>query len=200
MFLYLESADTKMHVAGLKYFTLPDGAGPEFVRELHREMQESPVEAPWNRKLATPRLLLNPLHYWVTDDKFDIDYHVRRSALATPGDERELGVLVSRLHSNPIDFSRPPWELHIIEGLSGGRFAVYIKIHHSLVDGYTGVKLLQRALATTPDDRTHPMFFSLKPRSRGRTSDDRSSLVGGLVSTAWDATALAGAPCVRRQR
>ena len=102
----------------------------------------------------------------VVDEEFDIEYHVRHSALPSPRGERELGVLVSRLHSNPLDFSRPPWELHIIEGLSGNRFAAYIKIHHSLVDGYTGMRLLQRGLSLDPDDREHPFFFSLPQRKR----------------------------------
>ena len=79
-----------------------------------------------------------PVHRWVEDEAFDVDYHVRHSALPAPGGERELGILVSRLHSNQLDFSRPPWELHVIEGLDARRFAVYVKIHHSLVDGFTG--------------------------------------------------------------
>ena len=61
-----------------------------------------------------------PVHRWVEDEAFDIDYHVRHSALPAPGGERELGILVSRLHSNQLDFRRPPWEMHVIEGLAGG--------------------------------------------------------------------------------
>ena len=86
---------------------------------------------------------------------------MRRSALASPGDERELGILVSRLHSNALDLRRPPWEMHFIEGLEGGRFAIYIKMHHALIDGYTGQKLLARSLSTDPDDTTHPLFFNI---------------------------------------
>jgi len=96
---------------------------------------------------------------------------VRRSALPAPGDERELGILVSRLHSIPIDFHRPPWEVHFIEGLEGGRFAMYFKIHHALVDGYTSMKLLARSLAHDPDDRDTPMFFARPPRARSITAE-----------------------------
>src|SRR5690606_23491163 len=117
---------------------------------------EAPVEAPWNLKLSHPHLLLHPLQSWVEDEAFDIDYHVRRSALASPGDERELGILVSRLHSHQVDFSRPPWEVHIIEGLEGGRFAIYTKVHHALVDGFTGVKLQSRMLSKDPAQRDMP--------------------------------------------
>ena len=94
---------------------------------------------------ATRVCVGSPLQSWVVDKDFDLDYHVRRSALASPGDERELGVLVSRLHSNPLDLSRPPWEVHLIEGLEGGRFAIYTKMHHALVDGYSGVRLMARS-------------------------------------------------------
>ena len=184
MFLYLESPETKMHVAGLKYFTPPPDAGDDYVRSLHEEMRSANVEAPWNRRLATPRFLRSPVHAWVQDEQFDIDYHVRRSALASPGDERELGVLVSRLHSNAIDFARPPWELHLIEGLAGGRFAVYVKIHHSLIDGYTGVQLLQRSLSTTADDRTAPFFFSKGPRRRSEHVASGSSAGASAVKAA----------------
>ena len=89
----------------------------------------------------------NPLQAWVEDADVDLEYHVRRSALPSPGDERELGILVSRLHGHPIDFHRPPWEVHLIEGLEGGRFAMYVKVHHALVDGYTAMRMLANALS-----------------------------------------------------
>src|ERR1700758_1887575 len=140
MFLYGETPSTMMHVGGLMPFTPPPDAPPDFLRQLLDETKLEKVFAPWNRKLAHPTLLYRPDQAWVVDDNFDLDYHVRRSALASPGDERELGILVSRLHSHPIDFTRPPWELHFIEGLEGGRFAIYFKVHHALVDGYTGAR------------------------------------------------------------
>src|SRR4051795_8238552 len=121
MFLYGERPDTMMHVASLMPFQPPADASPAFLRELVDEARRNPeVYSPWNRKLRYPRVVGSPLQSWVVDKDFDIDYHVRRSALASPGDERELGVLISRLHSNPLDLSRPPWEVHLIEGLEGG--------------------------------------------------------------------------------
>jgi WS/DGAT/MGAT family acyltransferase len=99
---------------------------------------------------------------WVEDDHFDLEYHVRRSALPRPGDERELGILVSRLHGTPLDFHRPPWEAHLIEGLQDDRLALYFKVHHSLIDGYTGMKMLIRSFTTEPDDLDTPMFFTLE--------------------------------------
>ena len=85
---------------------------------MKEELKQRPkAYPPWTLKLRHPELLASPLQSWVEDDEFDVDYHVRRSALPSPGDERELGILVSRLHSTPMDFHRPPWETHLIEGL-----------------------------------------------------------------------------------
>lgn len=176
MFLWGETPETMFHVASLMPFTPPAGAGPSYLRDLTAHLRDAPIEAPWNQKLSHPQLLMHPLQSWVEDEGFDIDYHVRRSALASPGDERELGILVSRLHSHQIDFSRPPWEMHIIEGLEGGRFAIYTKVHHALVDGFTGVKLQGRMLSEDPERRDMPFFFSLPPSKRPRHQREALSL------------------------
>jgi WS/DGAT/MGAT family acyltransferase len=165
VFLLLERPETMMHVAALLPFTPPEDASPTFLRDLIEEIRGAKeVHSPWNVKLWTPELLANPLQSWVVDEKLDLDYHVRRTALPSPGDERELGVLVSRLHSNAIDLHRPPWEVHLIEGLENRRFALFVKVHHSLVDGYTAQKILARSLVTDAADRKQPMFFSLAPK------------------------------------
>ena len=161
-------------------FAPPPDTPKTFLRDLVEEARRNPeVHSPWNRKLRYPRLVGSPLQSWVVDKDFDLDYHVRRSALASPGDERELGVLVSRLHSNPLDLSRPPWEVHVIEGLEGGRFAIYTKMHHALVDGYSGVRLMARSLAKDPDDRELPLFFSVPAPPRApRESEDADAAAG----------------------
>jgi diacylglycerol O-acyltransferase / wax synthase len=172
MFLYLESRETMMHVAGLLQFTPPRDVPPDHLRQLVDEIRALPsVQRPWNLKLRTPDLLVNPLQSWVEDKHLDLDYHVRRSALPSPGDERELGIIVSRLHGHQVDFHRPPWELHVIEGLEGGRFALYAKVHHSLVDGYTAMRILSASLSRNPDDRAQPMFFSNPPPGRPARPD-----------------------------
>lgn len=167
VFLAGETRESMMHVGALIPFSPPtEGARDHLLRSLIEELKQTPkVYAPWNLKLRFPEMLKNPLQAWVEDTEFDVDYHVRRSALPSPGDERELGILVSRLHSHQIDFHRPPWEVHFIEGLEGGRFAIYFKVHHSLVDGYTGMKLMMRSLSHTADEHDTPMFFSLPPQS-----------------------------------
>lgn len=185
LFLYGETSSTMMHVGGLMPFTPPPDAPRDFLRQLVDESKENEVVAPWNLKLSHPDLLLSPIQSWVYDDKFDLDYHVRRSALASPGDERELGILVSRLHSNALDLRRPPWEMHFIEGLEGGRFAIYVKMHHALIDGYTGQKMLARSLSTDPHDTTHPLFFNIPTPGRvsAAKEDSGTGIAGGLLNS-----------------
>ncbi|MEZ4403876.1 MAG: wax ester/triacylglycerol synthase family O-acyltransferase [Kofleriaceae bacterium] len=172
-FLAAETREAMMHVGGLLIFSPPAGAHPQLLRHLADELRQSvEIYPPWNLRLWTPEFLKNPLQAWLEEPNVDLEYHVRRSALPAPGDERELGILVSRLHSVPIDFHRPPWEVHFIEGLEGGRFAMYFKIHHALVDGYTSMKLLARSLSHDPDDRDTPMFFARAPRARSITREE----------------------------
>lgn len=160
-FLAAETRESMMHVGALMQFSPPpDDTREDFLVGLMDEIKrEATIAHPWNLKLRHPDLLMSPLQAWIEDTRFDAEYHVRRSALPTPGGERELGILVSRLHSNSIDFHRPPWEVHFIEGLEGGRFALYFKVHHSLVDGYTGMRLLSRCLSKDPNDLDTAMFF-----------------------------------------
>jgi diacylglycerol O-acyltransferase / wax synthase len=174
MFLYGESREQMMHVAGMMPFTPAPDSSPEYLRELMDELRAgATVHAPWNLRLTTPDLLWNPLQSWVEEPSVDLEYHVRRSALPSPGDERELGILVSRLHGHHVDLHRPPWEMHLIEGLERGRFAWYVKVHHALVDGYSAMQALTTGLSHDPDDRERPLFFGI-PR-RPRTPDPASA-------------------------
>lgn len=176
IFLMGETPETLMHVAGLMIFERPPKAPANYLSDLVDEMHRVQPGPPWNLRLRTRVLLHQPIHRWVVDRHFEADYHVRHSRLPEPGGERELGRLISRLHSNQLDFQRPPWELHVIEGLAGDRFAVYLKIHHSLVDGYTGMKLLAAGMTTDPDDVTHPLFFDARARLRPtKESTDRDA-------------------------
>lgn len=167
MFLYAETRKTMMHVAGLLLFQTPDDASPDYLRDFFQQLRETTeIHSPWNMKLKTPNMLLNPLNKWVEDEDFDLDYHIHRTALPSPGDDREMGILVSYLHSHQIDFSRPPWEMHLIEGMQNGKFALYVKVHHALVDGYTSMRILSRSLSEDPHDRNQPMFYSIQPQKR----------------------------------
>ncbi len=166
-FLAAESRDVMMHVGALLEFGPTDGAASDLSRELREELKgDLKVEPPWNLRLSHPDLLKSPIQSWVRDESFELDFHVRRSALASPGDERELGILVSRLHSAPLDFHRPPWEAHFIEGLQGNRLAIYFKVHHAFLDGYTGMRILSRSLSSDPGNLQTPLFFTQAPLER----------------------------------
>ena len=121
--IFTESRATPNHVGGLLQFRLPEDAPQDFLRRLMADFRgHRDFRAPWNRRLKIP-FTRNPLPAWVEDDDIDLEYHVRHAALPWPGGERELGELVGRLQSTPLDLSRPPWECTIIEGLDGDRFA-----------------------------------------------------------------------------
>lgn len=150
-FLHMESNRTPMHVGGLMVFKLPEDAAPDYLNKLFDRLLKSPVTTrPFNLKLRHGALA-GVAPSWVTAKKIDIDYHVRHSALPFPGGERELGVLVARLHSNHLDMERPLWEFHLIEGLENRRFAVYMKTHHAMIDGMGAMKLIKEWLARSPD-------------------------------------------------
>lgn len=190
--LAVESDDTPMHVGTLQIFSLPEGAPDTFLRDLVDRMKATrDVAKPWCYKLAYPGnlgRLVAPA--WKVDDDIDLDYHVRHSALPRPGSERELGILVSRLHSNHLDFHRPLWECHIIEGLENNRFGLYTKMHHSMIDGISGVRLMQRVLSTDPNETNMLPPWAVRPEQRRASKDDSEATVAGAVSQAMDALKL----------
>ena len=201
--LFTESRATPNHVGGLLQFQLPANAPRDFMRALMADFrQHRTFTAPWNRRLKYA-FNKNPVPAWVEDEDIDLEYHVRHAALPWPGGERELGELVGRLQSSPLDLTRPPWECTIIEGLEGGRFAMFIKMHHSLIDGVSGVNLLQRAMSFDPAKSLGlPPFWasglSAAPRSR-RTgppptvAEAAAAAVAGLSEQAKSVPQLMGA-------
>lgn len=154
-FLRMESVRTPMHVGGLMTFRLPPNAPAGFLRDLLTQMRQKPfMPEPFGSKLSKS-WLSGVAPAW-EPAKLDIDYHIRHSALPYPGGERELGVLVERLHSHPLDMSRPLWECHLIEGLENRRFALYFKAHHCAIDGMGAMKMVRNWLSEDPNDHTGP--------------------------------------------
>jgi WS/DGAT/MGAT family acyltransferase len=149
-FLKLETARTPMNFSALLTFKPPSNASASYLRELFTFMKsQAVITPPFNYKLAQNRLKsLAPA--WVIDNDIDVDYHLRHSALPFPGGERELGILVARLHSNRIDMSRPLWECHLIEGLENNRFAILLKAHHSAADGMAAMRAVKAWLSEDP--------------------------------------------------
>jgi diacylglycerol O-acyltransferase / wax synthase len=178
VFLMTESREHPMHVGGLQLFEPPEGAGPDFVREIHDALVANRNFQPTFRK--RPALVFGglPSVAWTYDDAddVDVDYHVRRSALPTPGRVRELLELTSRWHSGLLDRHRPLWEAHFVEGLNDGRFALYSKFHHSLIDGVSATKLMQRSLSKDPDSSELHAIWDLPKRHREAKPSQRQSL------------------------
>jgi diacylglycerol O-acyltransferase len=161
-FLYMDTTRTPMHVGALMTFRLPDNAPPDFVRQLMAKMREKPfMPKPFDCRLAEGWMAgIAPA--WV-DAKLDMDYHLRHSALPYPGGERELGKLVERLHSHPLDMTRPLWECHLIEGLENRRYALYFKAHHCAIDGMGAVRMLRKWLTPDPTDMSGLSAIAAKP-------------------------------------
>jgi WS/DGAT/MGAT family acyltransferase len=157
-FIRMDSKRTPMHVGGLLTFRLPPHAPRDFLRDLLEQMRQQPfMPYPFNCKLV--RKGVRRLAPAWKETNIDIDYHIRHSALPYPGGERELGVLVARLHSNPMDLSRPLWEAHLIEGLEDNRFALYFKAHHCAIDGMGAMKMVRSWLSEDPNDPHGPSII-----------------------------------------
>ncbi len=140
---------------------------------------------PFRRRLVDVPLGLDQ-PYWIEDPDFDIEYHVRELALAPPGDDQQLAEQVARLHARHLDRRRPLWELYLIHGLSGGRIAIYTKVHHAAIDGVSGNDILTAVLDTSPDGRPED-GDELPPR----VTESAPSSWAMLVRSAWS---LAGHP------
>ncbi|MFC4000410.1 wax ester/triacylglycerol synthase family O-acyltransferase [Prauserella oleivorans] len=185
MFLFIETREHPMHVGGLQLFTPPEGAGPDYLREVrHDLLHNSSVRDLFRQRLARP---VNTAGYlaWRADPALDLDYHFRHSALPRPGRIRELLELTSRWHSTLLDRHRPLWEVHLVEGLDDGRFAVYSKIHHSVMDGVSALRQLQSTLSDDPDARDCPPPWGIRESQKSRrVPADPRGLLRTLTGTA----------------
>lgn len=167
-FLRMESKRTPMHVGAMLTFKLPDDAPPDFLRRLMEQMRSKPfMPEPFDCKLARGSLAaLAPAWEKTT---VDMEYHLRSSALPFPGGERELGILVARMHSHPLDLSRPLWECHLIEGLENRRIALYFKAHHCAIDGMGAMRMVQKWLSPDPArEGMGPWVLASKPEPEPR--------------------------------
>ena len=167
-FLILENRRTPQHVGTCGLFKLPDGVDETtFLHDITDCLKnDEDVCRPFGDVLDTGRLGVFGPSYWTEDQSLDLDYHIRHSALPKPGRYRELFALISRLHGTLLDRSRPLWEMHLIEGLQDGQFAVYQKAHHSTVDGMRGTQLLQQMYSTDPSEMLSVSPFSKEAERR----------------------------------
>ena len=149
-FLSLEKQTTPVNVASVAILDIPDGYEGNYPKDLLEKLERQPAGPPFNLKLSSKYVAARPS--WVEDEHFDIHFHVRHSALPKPGTEQDLMELVSRLHSRLLDRERPLWEFHLIEGLEGNRFALYMKMHHAAIDGMGGVELMESCFSMSDKD------------------------------------------------
>jgi diacylglycerol O-acyltransferase / wax synthase len=147
MFIHLEGPTTHMHVGGIAVF---EGDAPEYddvLEMISRRLQHVPR---FRQKLAIiPLGLGRPV--WVDDPHFNLEYHVRHTALPAPGTRAKLNRLVARIMSQQLDRAKPLWEIWFAEGLAGNRFALISKTHHSLVDGISGTDIMSVLLDPSPE-------------------------------------------------
>ena len=161
-FLRIESAHCPFHVAGLMILRSPANASRDYLRQLARKCGRLNELWPlFNKKLLNPENLADAA--WVPADDYHPERHVFHYSLPQPGRMDDLLALVTRAHERPLDRSRPLWEVHVIEGLGRGKFALYCKVHHSLVDGVGAMKMIQALFSTSPGrkldfDTAHPEF------------------------------------------
>ncbi|MBY0464979.1 MAG: wax ester/triacylglycerol synthase family O-acyltransferase [Burkholderiales bacterium] len=147
VFLNLESAATPMHVGSLHLFEAPPGHRGSFYSAVRRMMASRMVPV-LRRHLATlPLGLANPV--W-RQGEVDLDHHICRVQLPKPGTWAQLETVVADLHAELLDRSRPLWKLYVLEGLSSGHKAYYIKVHHAMLDGQAGVALAGALFNTSP--------------------------------------------------
>jgi len=168
LFLIADAVRTPQHIAALAIFSPPAGADAGFVTRLGEDFRRVDTFAqPFNYRLRWPSLrAIAPAWEVLRDEEVDLDFHFRHNALPRPGGERELGVLVGRLHARALDPRRPLWECHLIEGLEEGTFAIYFKVHHALIDGVGGIKRFTQMITSDPTDREVRPMWSIGPKRR----------------------------------
>lgn len=181
-FLYLESSAQLMHVCGLLLLdpsTVPGGYSyPRMREDLDRRVRAIPA---FRRKLRpVPLEIDHPV--WVDDTDFDIDRHLHRLAVPSPGGPDELADLCAHMAGIPLDRSRPLWEMSVIEGLESGKIAVFTKMHHATVDGVSGSSMLSVLCSLEPDAPLLDLGVDTAAVS-AREPGDLELFGRGLVST-----------------
>ncbi|PZS16336.1 MAG: wax ester/triacylglycerol synthase family O-acyltransferase, partial [Pseudonocardiales bacterium] len=189
-FFYLEGRTTPQHVGGLSVFEPPfDGFDYDrLVRLLEERISLVPR---YRQKMrAVPGHLANPV--WVDDPRFDITYHVRRSALPRPGTQAQLLEFCARIQSRLLDRARPLWEMYLVEGLRDAKVAILTKTHHAMVDGLDAIDVGQVILDASPEPR-RTVEAPWMPEPEPSAAELVLDALGGLArrpATVFDAVRL----------
>jgi WS/DGAT/MGAT family acyltransferase len=165
MFFVTESFDNPRHVGSVLVFQRPARAGARIVEQIVAAYRAARPQAPFNR---VPVFLRKGMPVWREVDETDPLHHVHHLVLPSPGSNEQLHRLIADLHEPMLDRHRPGWKVYVIDGLEGGRFAIYHKVHHALVDGESGMAILRRSLAESPRDRRIRVTFGLEHPVRPR--------------------------------
>ena len=206
-FLHQEKQASHMHVGALVIFEGPPPSREEFCAHIEARLGLVPR---YRQKLAFPPLETGR-PFWVDDPNFNLDYHVRHTALPKPGSDDQLRQLVGRIFSQRLDRSKPLWETWIVQGLEGGRFALISKTHHALVDGVSGVDIATVLFDLSPvpaeldpAGTLDPRPRALRRRARGRRREGprsaRPSASPGARSARSSAPATRSSRCARPPR
>src|SRR4029079_7378719 len=146
-FLHIEGPNTPMHIGAVSIF---EGPAPPFARLEEMVLSKLDAVPRYRQKVRfVPLQLGRPV--WVDDPHFNLGYHLRATALASPGGDRELRNLVGRVMSQQLDRHKPLWEMWTIDGLEHGHWALLSKVHHCMVDGVSGTDLLTVVLDSEPE-------------------------------------------------
>jgi diacylglycerol O-acyltransferase / wax synthase len=179
LFLELEDDQCHMHVAAALLFDgrpLQGSHGGLDMERLRAYLESRLHLIPrYRQRLAYIPVEQHPV--WIDDDRFNLFYHVRHSALPRPGDERQLKRLCGRILSQKLDPTKPLWEIWVIEGLADDRFALIAKTHHAMVDGVAGMDLLQVVLSPMP-----MATFESGPPWRPRAAPSSPELIAGEIA------------------
>ena len=179
-FLHLEDASSHMHVAAALIFEGPPPGYEELLAHIGVRLRLVPR---YRQRLAeVPLAQARPC--WVDDERFDLRYHVRHTALPRPGSEYELQVLAGRVFSQQLRRDRPLWEMWLVDGLEGGRFAILSKTHHAVIDGISGLDILSLLFAPDSAENGRPWHARPAPSAATLIADaliERATNVGELL-------------------
>src|SRR5579862_1405402 len=194
-FLHVEDAVSHMHIGSVAVFEGPPPASEDFTRMVENKL---PAVPRYRQKVRfVPFQLARPV--WVDDPHFQLGYHLRHTALAAPGRDRELRNLVGRVMSQQLDRHKPLWEMWIVEGLEHDHWALVSKVHHCMVDGVSGTDLLTVVLDSEPEPAP-AMIDTWSPEAEpGNTRLVRDAVIDLVASPYEQIRALRSATRAPRQ-
>jgi len=187
-FLHVEDAVTHMHIGSVGIFAGP-APGPQEVKSA--VAARLPLVPRYRQKVRfVPLALGRPV--WVQDPHFNLDYHVRRTALPTPGGDEELRTLVGRVMSQQLDRTKPLWEMWVVEGLDDNHWALISKVHHCMVDGVSATDLMSVILSDNPEP-TEAVFDDWEPEPEPNSVELVVHSLAGRAASPYEAVQSATA-------